>query len=99
MLKIKTKKQGAELISIQHNGKEMLFDGKAFWNRQSPILFPIVGQIKDSKTKIEGQIYEMSQHGFARDMEFEQIEEKHYVLKYNEETLFADYEPINVEVI
>ena len=56
MLKIKTKKQGAELTSIQHNGKEMLFDGKAFWNRQSPILFPIVGQIKDSKTEIEGQI-------------------------------------------
>ena len=87
MLEIKTKKQGAELTSIQHNEKEMLFDGKAFWNRQSPILFPIVGQIKDSKTEIEGQIYEMSQHGFARDMEFEQIEENHYILTYNEETL------------
>ena len=87
MLKIKTKKQGAELTSIQHNGKEMLFDGKTFWNRQSPILFPIVGRIKDSKTEIEGQIYEMSQHGFARDMEFNQIEENHYVLTYNEETL------------
>ena len=87
MLKIKTKKQGAELTSIQHNGKEMLFDGKTFWNRQSPVLFPIVGQIKDSKTEIEGQIYEMSQHGFARDMEFEQIEENHYILTYNEETL------------
>ena len=87
MLKIKTKKQGAELTSIQCNGKEMLFDGKIFWNRQSPILFPIVGRIKDSKTEIEGQIYEMSQHGFARDMEFNQIEENHYVLTYNEETL------------
>ena len=87
MLKIKTKKQGAELTSIQCNGKEMLFDGKTFWNRQSPILFPIVGRIKDSKTEIEGQIYEMSQHGFARDMEFNQIEENHYVLTYNEETL------------
>ena len=87
MLKIKTKKQGAELTSIQCNGKEMLFDGKIFWNRQSPILFPIVGRIKDSKTEIEGQIYEMSQHGFARDMKFNQIEENHYVLTYNEETL------------
>ena len=87
MLKIKTKKQGAELTSIQCDGKEMLFDGKTFWNRQSPILFPIVGRIKDSKTEIEGQIYEMSQHGFARDMEFNQIEENHYVLTYNEETL------------
>mgnify|MGYP000044858278 CR=1 FL=1 len=87
MLEIKTKKQGAELTSIQHNGKEMLFDGKTFWNRQSPVLFPIVGQIKDSKAEIEGQIYKMSQHGFARDMEFSQIAENHYVLIYNDETL------------
>ena len=87
MLKIKTKKQGAELTSIQYNGKEILFDGKTFWNRQSPILFPIVGQIKDSKTEIEGVMYEMSQHGFARDMEFDRITEDHYVLTYNEETL------------
>ena len=87
MLKIKSKKQGAELTSILKDGNEMLFDGKTFWNRQSPILFPIVGQIKDGKTQIEGKIYEMSQHGFARDMEFEEIEENHYVLKYNEQTL------------
>ena len=50
MLKIKSKRQGAELTSILKDGNEMLFDGKTFWNRQSPILFPIVGQIKDGKT-------------------------------------------------
>ena len=70
MLKIKSKRQGAELTSILKDGNEMLFDGKTFWNRQSPILFPIVGQIKEGKTQIEGKIYEMSQHGFARDMDF-----------------------------
>lgn len=87
MLKIKSKRQGAELTSILKDGNEMLFDGKTFWNRQSPILFPIVGQIKEGKTQIEGKIYEMSQHGFARDMEFQEIEENHYILKYNEQTL------------
>lgn len=99
MLTINTKSQGAELISLQFNGKEMLFqgakildkEGKPFWKRQAPILFPIVGQIKEGKTMIEGNIYEMSQHGFARDMEFEEIsktQNKHeYILKYNEETL------------
>ena len=46
MLKIKSKRQGAELTSILKDGNEILFDGKTFWNRQSPILFPIVGQIK-----------------------------------------------------
>ena len=99
MLEIDTKPQGAELTSIQFNGKEMLFqgtkvldqEGKPFWKRQAPILFPIVGQIKNSKTIIEGNSYEMSQHGFARDMDFEEIlkteTKHHYILKYNEETL------------
>ena len=99
MLKIQTKKSGAELTSVQYNGKEMLFqgakvldsNGNIYWKRQAPILFPIVGQLKNSQTQIEGEIYKMSQHGFARDMDFEEISktenEHHYMLKYNEETL------------
>ena len=99
MLKIQTKKSGAELTSIQYNGKEMLFqgakvldsNGNIYWKRQAPILFPIVGQLKNSQTQIEDKIYEMSQHGFARDMDFEEISKTenkhHYLLEYNEETL------------
>ena len=70
MLSIKTKNLGAELTSVQYNDTEMLFQGsqildkenKPFWKRQAPILFPIVGQLKDVKTKIEENTYEMSQH-------------------------------------
>lgn len=99
MLTIQTKKSGAELTSIQYNGKEMLFqgakvldgNGSIYWKRQAPILFPIVGQLKNSQIQIEDKTYEMSQHGFARDMDFEEISktenEHHYILKYNEETL------------
>ncbi len=86
MLEIKTVKKGAELISAKFDGIEKIHDGESFWNRHSPILFPIVGKLKDGKTKIEGKNYEMGQHGFARDMEFEQIGENSYVLKSNEET-------------
>ena len=99
MLKIQSKKSGAELTSIQYNGKEMLFqgakvldsNGNIYWKRQAPILFPIVGQLKNSTTQIEGNSYQMSQHGFARDMDFEEISKTetkhHYMLKNNEETL------------
>ena len=99
MLKIQTKKSGAELTSIKYNGKEMLFqgakvldsNGNIYWKRQAPILFPIVGQLKSSQTQIEDKIYDMSQHGFARDMDFEEISKTenkhHYMLKYNEGTL------------
>ena len=91
MIKIESKKEGGELISIKKDGKEYLHDGKKFWNRHAPILFPIVGMIKDNKTSILGKTYEMKQHGFARDMEFEEVlkneNEVKYYLKYNEETL------------
>ena len=87
MIKIKTVSKGAELISIEKDGFERMHDGQKDWNRHSPVLFPIVGKLKDNKTMIHGKEYEMSQHGFARDMEFEEIAENSYVLKYNEETL------------
>ena len=89
-IKIKSKPEGAELTSIEYEGKERLHDAKTVWNRHSPILFPMVGKLKDNKTEINGNEYEMSQHGFARDMTFETIENNEkvqsYVLKSNEET-------------
>ena len=91
MIKIESKKEGGELTSIKKDGKEYLHDGKEFWNRHAPILFPIVGMIKDNKTSVLGKTYEMKQHGFARDMKFEEVfkseNEVRYYLKYNEETL------------
>jgi galactose mutarotase-like enzyme len=86
MLEIKTTKKGAELISAKLDGIEKIHDGESFWNRHSPVLFPIVGKLKDGKTSINGETFEMGQHGFARDMEFEEIAENSYVLKSNEET-------------
>ena len=68
---------GAELMSI-HNNKtkqEYLWNGNPdYWKRRSPILFPIVGGLKNQCYQYEGKQYAMSQHGFARDMEFELIE-------------------------
>ncbi len=87
MLEIETSEKGAELISAKLNNIEKIHDGKTFWNRHSPILFPIVGKLKDGKTLIDGKVYEIGQHGFARDMNFEKIGKNSYVLKSNEETL------------
>ena len=87
MLEIKVNKLGAELTSIKLNGIEKLHQGESHWKRHAPILFPIVGQIKNGKTTISGKTYEMGQHGFARDMEFEEVEENTYLLKYSKDTL------------
>lgn len=85
--------KGAELHSLysKENEIEYLWQGDAtYWGRRSPVLFPFVGALKDNKYTYNGQTYPMSQHGFARDMEFEVYEQSSdamtFVLKSNEET-------------
>ena len=87
MLEIKTKQSGAELTSIKLNGIEKLHQGESHWKRHAPILFPIVGQLKNGETIINGMTFKMGQHGFARDMKFEEISEDKFVLKSSKETL------------
>ena len=78
---ITTSKFGGELISFKLNGEEKIHqgencvdeNGRVYWKRHSPILFPSVGKLKKNQTIMNGKIYEMNQHGFARDMEFEPI--------------------------
>ena len=94
-----TSKFGGELISFKLNGIEKLHqgedcvdeNGKVYWKRHWPVLFPIVGKLKKNQTMINGKNYEIMQHGFARDMEFEPITKldnfHSYVLKSNKNTL------------
>lgn len=90
-LKIEVANKGAELMSIKFNNKEMLHNGKEYWDRRAPILFPMVGRLRDDKTIINNKEYSIPQHGFAKDMEFKQIQEtentKTYVVKSNLDTL------------
>ena len=66
---------GAEVQSVKDNNSiEYIWQGnKAVWGRQAPVLFPIVGKLRDNSFVFENQNYELPQHGFARDMEFIQI--------------------------
>jgi galactose mutarotase-like enzyme len=93
-LKVSAKDSGAELISIKNkkNNMEYLWQGDPkFWGRRAPVLFPIVGKLKGNKYKVEGQTYELPQHGFARDAYFDISEKKDasftFTLKSNSETL------------
>ncbi len=64
---------GAELKSLKSvdNGQEYMWSGDPkFWGRTSPVLFPFVGGLHNSEYYCNGKSYPMSQHGFARDMEF-----------------------------
>ena len=63
---------GAELFSLKnHENKEYIWDGNpVFWGKHSPILFPIVGTLKNNAYSYNGKEYHLPRHGFARDMEF-----------------------------
>lgn len=76
-LTIEIHTKGAELISIKTKAEELQYLWQAdpiVWGRHAPILFPMVGRLNEDKTLIEGETYHMSQHGFARDFEFQIIE-------------------------
>jgi len=69
-------KTGAEILSIQNTvvNQSYFWDvDTQFWNRTSPNLFPIVGRLKNDAFQHNGQSFEMFQHGFARNLEFEII--------------------------
>ncbi|XZF14991.1 aldose 1-epimerase family protein [Chitinophagaceae bacterium MMS25-I14] len=93
LLEIAVDTKGAELQKVFHKGNntDYLWNGDSrYWGKHSPILFPIVGQLKDNTYYFEGKPYSLPRHGFARDMEFRV--ESHtetklvLVLESNEET-------------
>jgi galactose mutarotase-like enzyme len=67
---------GAELCSLENNHSiEYIWDAHPdFWGKRSPILFPIVGTLKNNSYQYDGKEYHLSRHGFARDMVFELID-------------------------
>lgn len=92
-LKLEISDFGAELqeIKLKENGRNYLWNGdSAFWGRRSPVLFPFVGALKNKEYHYSGRTFPMGQHGFARDMVFELLENDKksvwYELKSNEET-------------
>lgn len=93
-IKVKIKSFGAELNSLQKMDEnlEYIWQGDSkYWNRHSPILFPIVGRLKEDSYTYQNQKYNMTQHGFARDKEFEVIKNEadfiEFRLKNDEKTL------------
>lgn len=93
-IKITAHTNGGELhnITSKKTNTEYLWNGdSAYWKYHAPILFPIVGKVRDGKYTVEGKTYELPQHGLARVREFNMINktdnEISFELIYNEETL------------
>ena len=71
-LKISINSLGAELTSIyhKHHRLQYMWQGGDAWAKHSPVLFPIVGQLKNNTYIYQNKEYTLPRHGFAREKEF-----------------------------
>ena len=83
---------GAELVNLVKNGHNYIWKiDEKFWNKTSPVLFPIVGQLKNNSFTLNQKKYTLQRHGFARDYEFKILEKTAssvcFSLSENEQTM------------
>lgn len=95
---------GAQLHSFcsKADGTEYVWYGRPeIWYGQAPVLFPIIGQLKNDRLVWQGKEYFMPKHGLARKLPFEVVScegaKAVFSLKSSEETL-AKY-PFEFEFI
>ncbi len=94
-LEVSVKSSGAELCSIKSvkTGKEFMWDSNPeIWGSSSPILFPIVGGLRNNSFYYKGKSYSLPRHGFVRNnnkivLSEETSDSLSFFLKYSEETL------------
>ncbi|MEJ7913415.1 MAG: aldose 1-epimerase family protein, partial [Chitinophagaceae bacterium] len=94
VLLVTIKEAGAELDSIYHkqNRLDYLWGGDpAFWAKKSPVLFPIVGALKNNHYIFKGKTFSLARHGFARERVFTVCNQSEdaisFLLKSDAETL------------
>ena len=101
-ISITINQKGAELSSVIKDHTEYIWQASpAIWGRHAPLLFPIVGSVKDKIYIYQGKEYSLSQHGFARDTDFElvSLQANQLILKLTHtETTLAIY-PFKFELI
>ncbi len=103
-IQIKVKPLGAELCSVfrKANQLEYMWQASSNWPKHSPLLFPIVGQLKDNYFKYNDQKFVLPRHGFAREKNFSLIEQGPnrlvFKLTHDEETLKVYPFHFNLEV-
>ncbi len=84
-LTVQIKQLGAELFSITNSEeKEYMWGGDpAIWGKHAPILFPIVGTLKNNSYNFNEQQYQLTRHGFARDMHFEIVQSSNTAVTFS----------------
>src|SRR5882762_844103 len=104
-LKVTIETLGAELRSMfaKERQQEYLWQGAPeWWPRRAPVLFPIVGKLNNNAYQVNGKVFSLPQHGFARDNEFTVGERRanaiEFVLKSGPELLLKYPFPFELKI-
>lgn len=85
-LRVTINSLGGELTSLFNKSNDLEYLWKAdpaFWSKRSPVLFPVVGSLKNNQYIFEGKKYELSRHGFAREKNFTVAEQTPASIKFS----------------
>lgn len=70
-LSVRVSSKGAELQSVVRDGVERMWSGDpAVWGRRAPLLFPLIGRLRDGWYADGGRRVDAPMHGFSRDRAF-----------------------------
>lgn len=94
LFRVSANEIGAELSSfadLQNGEYEYLWQKCNIWNGQSPLLFPIVGRLREDTYALNGKYYTLAKHGFARkslfSVESHTEQEMTFLLRDSDDTL------------
>lgn len=102
-ISIEVNSLGAELTNLKKvkNSIELLWQGdEEHWGGQSPLLFPIIGGIPDNQYILDGKVYKMASHGFAKHCEFQLVEKGKdaIVFRLNDSDITFEQYPFHFEL-
>ena len=90
----------AEVVSLKKNGKEFIWDrNNDDWHNCNPILFPIVGPLKNNSYTYNNKQFSLTQHGFLRRSQFNFIEVKKdsLILQFKQNDATKELESISFD--
>jgi len=85
LIRIQVAERGAELCELFHIGNQLNYLWKGdpvFWGKTSPVLFPIVGSLRNNAYRWQNKTYSLPRHGFARELPFQLIQHSENTLLF-----------------
>lgn len=100
-IEIKIEINPLEIRSLKISGVEICYQQDGNWKKNWPFLFPIVGALKDEYFEHKNKKYNLSRHGFFREINTWEIEDEmdglvSFVAKSNKQ--FKDVYPFEFEI-